>query len=92
MLFALVNDNDDLSHRASTLLVRMCGVVPPQPLINPTIDALFDGIKQSPVCQNYRFIADVQLLINFVVMEGSLEGTASIAKYVETLNNVNRID
>ncbi|KAI5124439.1 hypothetical protein M0805_008323 [Coniferiporia weirii] len=46
--FSEVNDNDDLSRRASNLLVRMCGVVPPRPLVNPLIDAVFDTIRTSP--------------------------------------------
>lgn len=43
----VVNDNDDLSKRASALLVRMCGVVPPRELIDPLIDAIFEAIRSS---------------------------------------------
>ncbi|GBE78103.1 hypothetical protein SCP_0109850 [Sparassis crispa] len=46
--FTEVNDNDDLSHRAKLLLVRMCGVIPPRPLINPILDAIFTAIQTSP--------------------------------------------
>ncbi|KAH8120571.1 ARM repeat-containing protein [Phellopilus nigrolimitatus] len=46
--FSEVSDNDDLSRRASNLLVRMCGVVPPRPLINPIIESIFVAIKSSP--------------------------------------------
>ncbi|CCM01642.1 uncharacterized protein FIBRA_03703 [Fibroporia radiculosa] len=46
--FRLVNDNDDLAHRAQLLLVRMCGVVPPRQLINPMLDAIFTAIQTSP--------------------------------------------
>ncbi|KZT06355.1 uncharacterized protein LAESUDRAFT_653878 [Laetiporus sulphureus 93-53] len=46
--FAEVNDNDDLAHRAHLLLVRMCGVVPPRPLIYPMLDAIFVAIQTSP--------------------------------------------
>lgn len=44
-----VNDNDDLAHRAKLLLNRMCGVIPPRPLINPVLDAIFTAIQKSPV-------------------------------------------
>ncbi|KAJ8514936.1 hypothetical protein ONZ45_g7571 [Pleurotus djamor] len=46
--FAEVNDNNELSSRASMLLVRMCGVTPPRPLINPILDAMFEAIQASP--------------------------------------------
>ena len=50
LMFCLsVSDNDDLSKRASGLLVRMCGVVPPRQLIEPLIDAIFTAIKHSLV-------------------------------------------
>lgn len=45
----VVKDNDDLAIRGSTLLVRMCGVTPPVPLVNPMLDAIFDAIQTSPV-------------------------------------------
>jgi hypothetical protein len=47
-LVVIVNDNDDLSARASLLLVRMCGVTPPRTLINPLLDAIFEAIQMSP--------------------------------------------
>ncbi|KAK1232607.1 Proteasome activator BLM10 [Marasmius sp. AFHP31] len=46
--FVDLNDNDDLASRAKLLLVRMCGVSPPRPLINPILDAIFDAIQNSP--------------------------------------------
>lgn len=46
--FTEVNDNDELASRASVLLVRMCGVTPPVPLVNPIFDAIFDAIQNSP--------------------------------------------
>ncbi|TDL28808.1 ARM repeat-containing protein [Rickenella mellea] len=46
--FSELNDHDDLANRASTLLVRMCGVVPPKELIDPILDAIFLAIKSSP--------------------------------------------
>ncbi|PCH33392.1 ARM repeat-containing protein [Wolfiporia cocos MD-104 SS10] len=46
--FTELNDNDDLANRAQLLLVRMCGVVPPRPLINPMLDAIFVAIQKSP--------------------------------------------
>ncbi|KDR84809.1 hypothetical protein GALMADRAFT_217878 [Galerina marginata CBS 339.88] len=46
--FTEVNDNNNLASRASSLLVRMCGVTPPVPLINPILDAIFDAIQTSP--------------------------------------------
>ncbi|KAF8887958.1 hypothetical protein CPB84DRAFT_1816581 [Gymnopilus junonius] len=42
------NDNNTLAVRASNLLVRMCGVAPPVPLINPILRAIFDAIQNSP--------------------------------------------
>ncbi|EDR15426.1 uncharacterized protein LACBIDRAFT_301740 [Laccaria bicolor S238N-H82] len=46
--FTEVNDNNELASRASTLLVRMCGVTPPVPLIDPLLDAIFEAIRRSP--------------------------------------------
>ncbi|KAJ4476693.1 hypothetical protein J3R30DRAFT_3704168 [Lentinula aciculospora] len=46
--FTEVNDNDELANRANVLLVRMCGVSPPRPLINPLLDAIFEAIQSSP--------------------------------------------
>ena len=44
-----VNDNNDLATHASTLLVRMCGVTPPIPLVSPLLDAIYEAITTSPV-------------------------------------------
>jgi proteasome activator subunit 4 len=46
--FTEVNDNDILAARASTLLVRMCGVTPPHQLVKPLLEAIFDAIQNSP--------------------------------------------
>jgi proteasome activator subunit 4 len=46
--FTEVNDNDELLSRARMLLVRMCGVTPPRPLIGPILTAIFDTILKSP--------------------------------------------
>jgi proteasome activator subunit 4 len=46
--FTEVNDNNNLAVRASSLLVRMCGVTPPVGLINPMLDAIFEAIQTSP--------------------------------------------
>ncbi|KAF8203239.1 hypothetical protein BJ912DRAFT_842338 [Pholiota molesta] len=46
--FTEINDNNNLASRASSLLVRMCGVTPPVPLINPILEAIFDAIQKSP--------------------------------------------
>ncbi|KAG6845633.1 hypothetical protein H0H87_005840 [Tephrocybe sp. NHM501043] len=43
-----VHDNTELSNRASTLLVRMCGVTPPLPMVGPLLDGIFDAIRSSP--------------------------------------------
>ena len=51
-----VNDNDELLSRARMLLVRMCGVTPPRPLIGPILNAIFDTILNSPV---RRSLADL---------------------------------
>ena len=49
LISLIVKDNNDLAIRASTLLVRMCGVAPPVPLVNPILDAIFEAIHTSPV-------------------------------------------
>ncbi|KAF8898398.1 hypothetical protein BD779DRAFT_1607219 [Infundibulicybe gibba] len=46
--FTEVNDNDELAARASTLLVRMCGVTPPTSMIDSLLDAIFEAIQSSP--------------------------------------------
>jgi len=46
--FTEVNDNDELLSRARLLLVRMCGVTPPRPLIGPILNGIFDTILNSP--------------------------------------------
>ncbi|KAI0308000.1 hypothetical protein B0F90DRAFT_1813347 [Multifurca ochricompacta] len=46
--FTEVNDNDELLSRARMLLVRMCGVTPPRPLIGQILHAIFDTILNSP--------------------------------------------
>ncbi|CAL1696420.1 unnamed protein product [Somion occarium] len=46
--FTEINDNDDLANRANLLLTQMCGVMPPKPLINPILDAMFEAIQTSP--------------------------------------------
>ncbi|KAF5337122.1 hypothetical protein D9611_003196 [Ephemerocybe angulata] len=46
--FTEVNDNKELVNRASSLLVRMCGVSPPVPLINPVLNGIFEAIQNSP--------------------------------------------
>ncbi|KAI0001825.1 hypothetical protein BJV77DRAFT_16959 [Russula vinacea] len=46
--FTEVNDNDELLSRARMLLVRMCGVTLPRPLIGPILNAIFDTILSSP--------------------------------------------
>jgi len=46
--FTELSDNNDLATHASTLLVRMCGVMPPVPLVNPILDAIYEAIKTSP--------------------------------------------
>jgi len=43
-----LNDNTELSTRASFLLTRMCGVSPPRDLIGQILNALFEAIQQSP--------------------------------------------
>ena len=48
-----VNDNDELLSRARMLLVRMCGVTPPRPLIGPILTAIFDTILKSPVRRSH---------------------------------------
>lgn len=49
LMFKSVNDNDELLSRARMLLVRMCGVTPPRPLIGPILKVIFDTILNSPV-------------------------------------------
>src|SRR5258708_9014910 len=45
LISPVVKDNDDLAARGSAVLVRMCGVAPPVPLVNPILDAIFDAIQ-----------------------------------------------
>jgi proteasome activator subunit 4 len=52
-LSSSVNDNDELLSRARMLLVRMCGVTPPRPLIGPILTAIFDTILGSPVRRSH---------------------------------------
>src|ERR1700722_1412551 len=47
--YLAVNDNDELTSHANQLLVRMCGVTPPKPLINFILDTIFETIQTSPV-------------------------------------------
>ncbi|KAF7789227.1 hypothetical protein EIP86_000168 [Pleurotus ostreatoroseus] len=46
--FTEINDNDDLAQRAKILLNRMCGVMPPRPLLYPVLDSFFSAIQTSP--------------------------------------------
>ncbi|THH19718.1 hypothetical protein EW146_g1513 [Bondarzewia mesenterica] len=54
--FTEVNDDDELVSRSRLLLVRMCGVTPPRPLIDPILDAIFDAIQNSPVRDSFACI------------------------------------
>jgi len=44
-----VHDNEELANRANLLLVRMCGVAPPQSMINPLLNTIFSAIQKAPV-------------------------------------------
>ncbi|KAG6902315.1 hypothetical protein C0995_001694 [Termitomyces sp. Mi166 len=46
--FTELHDNTELSNRASTLLVRMCGVTPPLALVGRILDGIFEAIRTSP--------------------------------------------
>ncbi|EGN99641.1 hypothetical protein SERLA73DRAFT_159863 [Serpula lacrymans var. lacrymans S7.3] len=46
--FSEVNDNDELARRANLLLIRMCGVTPPQSMIGPLLETIFDAMRKSP--------------------------------------------
>ncbi|KAH9487110.1 Proteasome activator complex subunit 4 [Psilocybe cubensis] len=46
--FTEVNDNNSLASRASSLLIRMCGVTPPVVHVNPILSEIFDAIQSSP--------------------------------------------
>lgn len=46
--FTEVNDDEELTSRASVLLVRMCGVTPPRALVASILDAIFEAIQSSP--------------------------------------------
>lgn len=79
----LVNDNDDLSRRANNLLVRMCGIVPPRPLVDPIIDAIFDAIKTSPVSliSDYKSKESLFDMFGlFIVLESTIESTSPTSK------------
>ncbi|KAH7914507.1 hypothetical protein BJ138DRAFT_1143879 [Hygrophoropsis aurantiaca] len=45
--FTEVSDNEELTRRAGTLLVRMCGVTPPRSLISPLLESTFTAIQKS---------------------------------------------
>ena len=62
------------------LLVQMCGVTPPRPLIGPILNAIFDTILNSPV--RLSLVSLEVLLILYVVMEGSNASFASSARFV----------
>ncbi|KAK7694363.1 hypothetical protein QCA50_001549 [Cerrena zonata] len=46
--FTEINDNNDLAQRSKLLLIRMCGVTPPKPLVSPILSAIFNAIQTSP--------------------------------------------
>ncbi|KAH8835425.1 hypothetical protein DL96DRAFT_1702409 [Flagelloscypha sp. PMI_526] len=46
--FTELNDHDDLAVRANSVLVRMCGVIPPSTCVIPVLDAIFKVIQNSP--------------------------------------------
>ncbi|KNZ79712.1 Proteasome activator complex subunit 4 [Termitomyces sp. J132] len=46
--FTELHDNTELSNRASTLLVRMCGVTPPLVMVGQILDGIFEAIRTSP--------------------------------------------
>ena len=79
-----VNDNDDLLTRARMLLVRMCGVTPPRPLIGPILQAIFDAIQNSPVSQS-AFVSDFRLTSGIVV-ESTAAGPSFGPRYVRPLD------
>ncbi|KAI0702460.1 hypothetical protein BC835DRAFT_1411015 [Cytidiella melzeri] len=45
--FTEVNDNDDLALRSKVLLNRLCGVIPPRPLLLPVLDSMCTAIQTS---------------------------------------------
>ncbi|KAF8058272.1 hypothetical protein FPV67DRAFT_1786012 [Lyophyllum atratum] len=46
--FTELHDNNELASRATTLMVRMCGVTPPRPMVNQILEAIFKTIQTSP--------------------------------------------
>ena len=74
-----VNDNDDLANRARILLNRMCGVMPPRPLVHPILDAIFKAIQTSPVSVSYTLNGELVLRPGYVVMASSPEDFATRA-------------
>lgn len=67
-ILSQVNDNDNLASRASSLLVRMCGVIPPMSLINPILDAIFEAIQASPVSVHVNFFIWWSDMSNLIVV------------------------
>ena len=63
MFSSSVNDNDELLARARMLLVRMCGVTPPRPLIGPILNSIFDTILNSPVRRSWLTFEDCAYFI-----------------------------
>jgi proteasome activator subunit 4 len=70
-----VNDNEELTTRASMLLTRMCAVSPPADLLEKILDSVFDAIKTSTVSQKPG--SHGYCLTCLLVMESESEGFTS---------------
>ena len=79
-----VNDNDELVTRAKTLLVRMCGVTPPRSLIGPILKAIFDAIKNSPVCTQLHCLHPSFAELRSLVLESSAASASLDPRFVYT--------
>lgn len=55
-----MHDNEELARRANLLLVRMCGVAPPQSMIGHLLNAIFSAIQKAPVRHLFPFVIAYQ--------------------------------
>jgi hypothetical protein len=79
-----LNDNTELSSRASFLLTRMCGVSPPKDLIGQILNVLFEAIQQSPV--SFLYYITIWTHTKNSVLENPAEGIAPTSSFLFQTN------
>ncbi|OCH96655.1 hypothetical protein OBBRIDRAFT_787227 [Obba rivulosa] len=81
--FTELNDNDDLSYRANLLLVRMCGVITPRPLVSPLLGEIFKAIQKSP---SWRVRLKILPLVQvFYFRQAYIIPDSKLAEMMETI-------